>query len=208
MNPMHIKEHLVWSCFAQRVLLAALAVIGAAAGATETVVLMRHAEKPVAGLGQLSCQGLRRSLALPGVLAARFDGPTAIFAPDPAVLKDDRGVGYSYVRPLATIEPTAIAASLPIDTRFGFTEARALEQALLAPALAGSTVFVAWEHHVAERVARELLAQRGDPGAAATVPIWDDDDFDALYVVTIGDDGHATFRTERENLDGLATTCP
>jgi hypothetical protein len=37
--------------------------------AVETIVLVRHGEKPDKGLGQLDCQGLNRALALPPVIA-------------------------------------------------------------------------------------------------------------------------------------------
>ena len=37
-------------------------------GAAETIVFVRHGEKPEAGLGQLNCQGLNRALALPSVI--------------------------------------------------------------------------------------------------------------------------------------------
>jgi hypothetical protein len=41
-------------------------VCGAASlHAQETIVALRHAEKPAGGLGQLTCQGLSRALALP-----------------------------------------------------------------------------------------------------------------------------------------------
>jgi len=40
----------------------------AATSATETIVLVRHAEKPEPHpIGQLDCQGLNRALALPAV---------------------------------------------------------------------------------------------------------------------------------------------
>jgi len=38
----------------------------------ETIVLIRHGEKPAGGLGQLSCKGLNRSLALPSLLIGRY----------------------------------------------------------------------------------------------------------------------------------------
>ena len=47
----------------------------------ETLVLIRHGEKPADGLGQLSCQGLNRSLALPGFPTSRFHA-TDKFHPD------------------------------------------------------------------------------------------------------------------------------
>jgi hypothetical protein len=76
--------------------------------AVETIVLVRHGEKPDKGLGQLDCQGLNRALALTPVIAKTFGRPSAIFAPDPSRQKQDDGAPYDYVRPLATIEPTAI----------------------------------------------------------------------------------------------------
>src|SRR5277367_623741 len=86
----------------------------AQAAVTETIVLVRHGEKPALGLGQLDCQGLNRALALPAVIGKELGEPTAIFAPDPAQSKEDHGQPYNYVRPLATIEPTAIAFGLPV----------------------------------------------------------------------------------------------
>jgi len=83
------------------------------AAAEETIVFVRHGEKPAAGLGQLDCRGLNRSLELPAVINAMFGKPKAILAPDPAKQKEDGGVLYDYVRPLATIEPTAIAFGMP-----------------------------------------------------------------------------------------------
>ena len=50
----------------------------------ETIVLIRHGEKPDEGLGQLNCQGLNRALALPTVIAKTFGRPGAIFAPNPS----------------------------------------------------------------------------------------------------------------------------
>ena len=59
-------------------------VLGAELPVTETIVLVRHGEKPAEGLGQLNCQGLNRALALPFVIERLFGRPDAVFAPDPA----------------------------------------------------------------------------------------------------------------------------
>ena len=72
-------------------------------GVTATIVFVRHGEKPERGLGQLSCQGLNRALALPAVIAKYFDRLDAIFAPNPSHPKEDAGELYDYVRPLATL---------------------------------------------------------------------------------------------------------
>lgn len=73
---------------------------GAATGRSEeTIVLIRHGEKPADGLGQLSCQGLNRSLALPRVLISKFGKPAFIFAPNPKQQVKDQGCLYDYIRP-------------------------------------------------------------------------------------------------------------
>jgi hypothetical protein len=92
-----------------------LLLTGAAAksdNAVETVIFVRHGEKAKGGLGQLSCQGLNRALALPSVIAKTFGRPDAIFAPDPN--KQIANEPFDYVRALATIEPTAIFFGLPV----------------------------------------------------------------------------------------------
>ena len=196
---------------ASRHLLSALLLAATCtAQAGENIIILRHGEKPEAGLGQLTCQGLNRALALPGVLLGRYGAPAAIFATNPGRQKDDRGIRYSYVRPLATIEPTAIRAGLPVDTRFGFDEWKPLEAALLDPGLKNATVFVAWEHHLGEALARGLMSRFG--GNPADVPKWQNEDFDSLYIVTLEEDPqgirHASFRREAQGLDGRPATCP
>ncbi|HEX7652271.1 MAG TPA: histidine phosphatase family protein, partial [Verrucomicrobiae bacterium] len=96
---------------------------------TQTIVCIRHGEKPKRGLGQLTPRGLNRALALPDVLLARYGKPQYIFAPNPTE-KVDGKPGYYYVRPLTTIEPTAIKCGLPVNTQFGYTEIKALENEL------------------------------------------------------------------------------
>ena len=180
-----------------------------AADLVEKIVLVRHGEKPAAGLGQLDCQGLNRALALPPVIARMFGKPDAIFAPAPSVQKTDDGEPYDYVRPLATIEPTAIAFGLPVHAGIGVSDRKGLAQALTQPAYQNAFVLVAWEHKIAEKVAKDLIADHGgDPDA---VPNWRGDDFDSIYVVTITRSGDAVkpaFEHAGEGLDGRPTTCP
>ena len=176
----------------------------------ETIVLMRHGEKPREGFGQLNCQGLNRSLALPKVLQAKYGRPDLIIAPNPAILKADWGRSYAYVRPLATIEPTAIANGMPVDVALGYEDQDALVDRLLSPGLEGKTVFVAWEHRIAEKVAKALLTRVGAP--ADTVPHWSSGDYDSLYVVRVigraGQGRTATFTLDHQQLNGVATRCP
>ncbi len=178
----------------------------AAEQGTETIVILRHGEKPAQGLGQLSCQGLNRALALPDVLLRRYGAPTALFAPNPAVKKEDRGVAYPYIRPLATIEPLAIRAGKPVNLDWGMREVAPLASHLLAQRQ--GTYVVAWEHHYGEQLARALLAALD---SADSVPEWDNRDFDSLYVIrirTLADGARqAGFSREAQGLNGLPEAC-
>ena len=176
---------------------------------TETIALLRHGEKPALGLGQLTCQGLNRALALPGVIENEFGKPDAIFAPDPAQSKEDQGRPYSYVRPLATIEPTAIAFGLPVDASVGFADLDGLLQKLESPTYRNALVIVAWEHFYIAQLSRLIVGKHGgDPGL---VPDWPPDDYDSFYVVKLHEGAGSpgvTFERRHEHLDGQPTTCP
>jgi hypothetical protein len=181
---------------------------GAGSG-TETIVVIRHGEKAVGGLGQLSCKGLNRALALPKVLIGRFGRADAIFAPDPAVQVRENSLTrteYSYVRALATIEPTAIALGMPVNAQIGFPDIAGLQAAVSAPQYANRTIFIAWEHKYAYDFARQMLrAYRLD---RAQVPFWPGDDFETMYVFRIRN-GVMTFTVQKEGLSSaLSDTCP
>jgi hypothetical protein len=177
--------------------------------ATETIVLVRHGEKPSDGLGQLACQGLNRALALPKVIHALFGKPDFIFAPDPAKSKPDHWKSYDYVRPLATIEPTAIWFGLPVDTQIGWSDNKGLAAALEGRAYRNAFVLVAWEHAQIVNIAKELLVDNG--ADSSQVPAWAYEDFDGIYVIRIDRTSagtHATFERKQEHLDGQPTQCP
>lgn len=176
------------------------------AAGTETIVLIRHGEKPVQGLGQLDCQGLNRALRLPAVVRKLFGRPDAIFAPDPAHGVEDGGRTYDYVRPLATVEPTAVAFGLPVDASVAVDDIAALQARLEADAYANSLVLVAWEHKQIVKLARRIVADHG--GDADAVPKWQGDDFDGIYVIRLERGGAATFERLQEGLDGQPAECP
>jgi hypothetical protein len=181
----------------------------------ETIVVLRHGEKAAGGLGQLSCMGLNRSLALPKVLIGRFGRADAIFSPSPAGQMREGALtrkSYSYVRPLATIEPTAIQLGLPVDTQLAFSDIAGLQRAVTAPAYANSTIFIAWEHKYAYDFARQMLHAYGLD--RSQVPAWPSYDYETLYVFHIrraaGNASPAmTFAVEQEGLEGsLSGSCP
>lgn len=184
-----------------------MTLVASSARADSTIVILRHAEKPVLGLGQLNCRGLNRSLALAPLILARFGTPTAIYASNPAQMKVDSGVAYAYVRPLATIEPLAIRVGLPVNVQWGMTEIEPLAAQLLSKST--GTYVVAWEHHWAESLARMLLSGLG--GNPADVPLWADSDFDSLLVIRSTHDTQGlmlvSLSNEHQGLDGLQQAC-
>jgi hypothetical protein len=178
--------------------------------AVETIVFIRHGEKPEGGFGQLNCQGLNRALALAPIIAKSFGRPDAIFAPNPSRPKEDAGRLYDYVRPLATIEPTAIWFGLPVDVSLDFQDKEGLQAALESRRLPDHSVFVfvAWEHRQIAPIVRALLAAHGaDAEMVKKVQDWDRKDFDSMYVVTISET-KATFDQKHEGLDGQPDGCP
>jgi len=174
----------------------------------ETLVCLRHGEKPRGGLGQLTCRGLNRALALPNVLLPRYGTPQFVFAPNPTQKVDARE-GYYYVRPLATIEPTAIRCGLPVNTEFGFREIEGLEEELRKPAYQNATVFIAWEHTLLDNFAKALVLHHG--GDPVQVPNWPQEDYDTIFVFKITNDAGKesfSFTIEHEGLNNLSDTCP
>ena len=175
----------------------------------QTIVLLRHGEKPSAGLGQLDCQGLNRALALPAVIRKLFGKPDYIFAPNPGETKPDGGKSYNYIRPLATIEPTAIAFGMPVDTSFGVSGIDELRSRLESPAYRNAFSLVAWEHDKLAELTQRLVADAG--GQTSIVPKWQGSDFDGIYVLKIARSGSTqsvTFSRQTEGLDHRPQTCP
>jgi hypothetical protein len=180
------------------------------ANSKETIVMIRHGEKPAAGLGQISCKGLNRALALPDILIGRYGRPDFIYAPNPSFQVKDQGVLYSYVRPVASIEPTAVRVGVPVNTQIGSSQIDELQRALTQPAYANARVFVAWEHNYLHSFAQQLLRSYGDDPSAA--PSWPSDDYDTIYVFHLTRSNgkqHLDFRIEHEGLNGsLSDACP
>jgi hypothetical protein len=184
-------------------------LVAADARADQTIVFFRHGEKPSGGYGQLTCQGLNRALALPDVLLSRFPTPSYLYAPDPGVKIPDPVGSVHYVRPLATIEPTAIRVGLGVNTSYGYNNIAGLRDILIRSYKANTTAYVAWEHAYLVKAVQSIMDVYG---GGVAVPAWPSGDYDSLYIVhvTYHADGsaHASFETSREGLDGQATTCP
>ncbi|HEX3799945.1 MAG TPA: hypothetical protein VH413_14725 [Verrucomicrobiae bacterium] len=174
----------------------------------ETLVCIRHGEKPRGGLGQLTCRGLNRALALPKVLLKKYGTPQFIFAPNTAQ-KVDGKEGYYYVRPLMTIEPTAIRCGLPVNTEFGYREIKGLEKELENPRYRSATVFMAWEHALLDDFAKNVVKDNG--GDSTQIAPWPGNDYDTIFLIKITRDGEKTsvnFSVDHEGLNNLNDDCP
>ena len=187
---------------------ATLIISAADARADQTIVFMRHGEKPTGGYGQITCQGLNRALALPAVLAAKFGKPNYIYAPNPTVKINDSAGSFYYIRPLATIEPTAVRLGMNVWTKYGYNDIASLQSALITATKGGTTAFVAWEHLMLQKLVQNIMTAYG---GGVTVPAWASGDYDSLYVVHVDYVGtaiNATFHRDSEGLNGQPTTCP
>ncbi len=205
--------------FSLTLFVAALLALGAGCGkpnqgsaiGTETLVFLRHGEKPQKGLGQLTPQGLNRALALSRVLLAKYGKPDFLFAPDPVFTRvSEGGSAYFYVRPLITIEPTAIQLGMPVQTPYGYSQIDQLNAELTNPKYARATIFIAWEHGYEAKAVVKLMKQFG--GNSAEVPPWRGDDYDSLYVIRISrkadQPATITFTLDHEGLNHLSKTMP
>lgn len=175
----------------------------------ETLVCIRHGEKPPGGLGQLSCRGLNRALALPKVLLGKFGNPEFVFAPNPTEKIDNLMRGYYYIRPLMTIEPTAIRCGLPVNTKFVFMDIKGLANEVQKPEYQKATIFIAWEHFMLDLFVVDLVKSHG--GNPAKVPPWPENDYDSIFVVKITrSKGHETvsFTVDHEGLNGMSDAFP
>jgi len=180
--------------------LAAFLLFSQNALAQETLIFVRHGEKPANSSGQLTCKGLNRALALPDVLLSRYGKPDFIFAAGPKENKTG-----SSLRALSTIMPTAVRVGLPIGIQFHADDIAGLQQELLSDKYQNSRIFIAWEHKNLDKAVKNIVAARG--GDANSVLKWPGSDFDSVFVVTL-DQGKVSFRQESEGLTALADTCP
>lgn len=171
--------------------------------AAETIIMIRHAEKPKSNLGQLSCKGLNRSLLLPAYFKGHFPKPDYIFAPNPGV----KNAGFNYVRPLATIEPTAIQLVMPVNTEIGYNQDERFVRAISRKKYHHSVVYVAWEHHHLMSIAKRLLLQFHSKKSA---PFWADDDYSMVYVFKISwrHPYAIHLSVQRQNFKNISSTCP
>lgn len=191
-------------------LFAALAQMQVAIASTvETLVFVRHGEKPDdVDNGQLTCQGQNRALGLPGVLIGKYGQPNYVFAAEPVENQDSAGVNYWYMRALATIEPTAVAAGVTVNVKYDKSDISDVESELAKTKYASAVVYLAWEHTELDQLVANIVQDNG--GDQSVVPAWPDTDYDSIFVVTLTRSGSQTnvaFVHDVEGLDGQSASC-
>jgi hypothetical protein len=133
-------------------------------------------------VGNMSSIGQVRAQQLPATLNQYFGCPNYTIAPTPSVVTQGAGQGaggyYNYVRPLATIEPTATTLGFPVWTPYGAypttnnylninnITAYGLPYDLLTNAAftntsAPFTAFIAWEHNNIVSMVNYILSKGG-----------------------------------------------
>lgn len=169
----------------------------------QTIVFVRHGEKPNNDSGQLTCKGFNRSLALPDVLISQFGKPDALFASAPKQNK----LGSS-LRAVQTITPTAIRESLPIHLNYHAKQTKELQKALLSSEYENTVIFIAWEHDNLVKAAKSIIKSEG--GNPDVIPKWQSSDFDSIYVLRINRDNNSkiiTFEHNQQGLNNVSEAC-
>jgi len=178
----------------------------------QTLVFLRHAEKPAGGLGQLNCQGLNRAIDLATLLPQKFGKADYVFAANPTrnVEEGERDNSYSYIRPLMTISPSAIKLGLPVNIEYSANDTSALADELLHDKYHNATIYTAWSHgylpELINKVAGEAVGKK-----QTIAQDWESGDFDSLYVLTLTwHNGKASLSSQsyKQGLDNGQETCP
>jgi hypothetical protein len=204
-----------------------------------TLVMFRHGEKaltsaghPVAENGNMSTIGLTRAANLPSTLNNYFGCPNYTIAPNPSLMVNNGNYSpwYNYVRPLATIQPTAAALGFPLYTPYGYQNTPSLASDLLTNSVfqqqAGqqpNIAFIAWEHNNIGIMTDYIVKAGGLTANGLTVdastqaspfplngkyyncqPIpssWSQCDYDSIWVLQIHNGTQACFIHAYENLN-------
>ena len=178
----------------------------------QTLVFLRHGEKPAGGLGQLNCQGLNRAMNLATVLPEKFGAADFVFAANPTrnVEEGEFDNSYSYIRPLMTISPSAIKLGLPVNIEFSANDTSDLARELLDDKYHNSTIYTAWSHGYLPELINKV-AGKAVGGKQNITDDWSGDDFDSLYVLTLTwHNGKASLQSHsyKQGLDHGKETCP
>ncbi|KAA8738944.1 histidine phosphatase family protein [Pseudomonas koreensis] len=179
---------------------------------TQTLIFLRHAEKPEGGLGQLNCQGLNRAIELSTLLPEKFGKADYVFAANPTrnVEEGELDNSYSYIRPLMTISPAAIKLGLPVNIEFSANDTSDLARELTEDKYHNATIYTAWSHGYLPELINKVAGKAVGEKQTITDD-WASGDFDSLYVLTLTwHNGKASLQSHsyKQGLDNGKATCP
>lgn len=153
--------------------------------ARETVLIVRHAEKPLIGK-ELTTQGEARARAY-----AHYFEP---FTEDGLRFKVDALYGGAdsdnSIRPRLTLEPLSRATGLKLDTTIGTKDPERLVR-LLRTSVHGAHPLIAWRHGQIP----SLLQAFGASADLIPGGKWPDDTYDWVVILTFDKEGH--LRTQK-----------
>ena len=156
----------------------------------QTVVIIRHGEKPEKGKN-LNCQGLNRSLKLPAVIFSKFGIPGSIYVPSL-----DNNVSTGHARMFETVIPLAAKYNLKINSQYAETDIAALAKEIMKQS---GVVLVVWQHSTIPSIVRAL-------GVDLLNMHWDDNDYDSIWIIHF-QKGIAKITFDKEGLVP-STSCP
>jgi len=156
----------------------------------QTVVIIRHAEKPLQGKN-LNCQGLNRSLKLPAVLYSKFGIPGNVYVPSL-----DNNISTGHARMFQTVIPLAAKYNLKINSRYTEMDIAALAKEIKSKK---GFVLVVWQHSTIPSIVRAL-------GVGGFNMRWGDNDYDSIWIIHF-QNGIAKITFDKEGLMP-SNSCP
>jgi hypothetical protein len=132
------------------------------------IIFIRHGEKPAKG-DNLTCQGLNRSLQLPGIIVSKFGVPDFIYAPSLIT-----GQSTKRSRMFQTVTPLAIKYNISINSSYAEKDSSGIASDLKNK---NGTILVVWEHKAIIPMVRSL-------GITTEQLTWSDDDYNSIWIVT------------------------
>mgnify|MGYP000334791630 CR=1 FL=1 len=160
----------------------------------------------------MNCQGLNRAIDLATLLPERFGKADYVFAANPSrqVEEGANDDAYSYVRPLMTINPSAIKLGLPINLEYSANDTRALARELTGDQYHNSTIYTAWSHGYLPELINKVASEASGEKHTITDD-WSGNDYDSLYVLTLTwHNGKASLlsRNYKQGLNNGGANCP
>ena len=93
-----------------------------------------------------------------------------------------------------------------MNTTFGYTKIKGLEDELNKTNYQNATIFIAWEHGLLDDFAKNMVKDNGED--SKEVPSWGDDEYDMIFVFKVTRESgqkRFSFVVDHEGLNGLTT---